>query len=145
MTMKRFGFSVFSDYSRVLWLAVATITIVSEIVPNPQLRAVLFYGLYSPAKLLCFLALGFLTPLAFARHRELNRGIAFAAVSAALIEGLQGLVGNGHSFHWYELVAKLIVILFGFVLGLDARYERDLSIGVFQVSPLAGFESKHPV
>jgi hypothetical protein len=66
----------------------------------------------------------------------LNRGIAFAALSATIIEVLQGIIGNGHSFHWYELLVKLLLILVGFMFGLDARFERNLSLGTFKITLL---------
>ena len=135
--MKRWAVHIFNAYTRTLWLVLAGVTVLSEIMPNPQFRPLLFYGLYSPSKLLCFLVMGFLTPLAFSRLNDLNRGIGFATLSAAMIEVLQGMIGNGHSFHWYELLAKLLVILVGFMFGLDARFERRLSLGAFQVTLLA--------
>jgi hypothetical protein len=49
-------------------------------------KPLLFDSLYSPGTLICFLAPGFLTPLAFARMNAVNRGIAFASLSAAVIE-----------------------------------------------------------
>ncbi len=143
MQAGRLGIPICNIYARVLWLALAAVTVVSEIIPTPHLKPLFFYGLYSPAKLICFLALGFLTPLAFARLNNLNRGIGFAALSAAIIEVLQGLIGNGHSFHWYELLAKLSFILIGFMIGLDARFERVLSVGALKIPLLSdGAESK---
>lgn len=128
---------VFNNYSKALWLALAATTVVSEVIPTPQLRPLFFYGLYGPAKIVCFLALGFLTPLAHARMSAMNRGIAFATLSSAVIECLQVLIGNGHRFHWYEMSIKLIVILFGFMFGLDARLEKSFSLGGFQVTLLS--------
>jgi hypothetical protein len=121
--MRRIGLHLFDVYIRALWLALVAVTILSEVIPTPHLKPLLFYGLYSPAKLICFLALGFFTPLALASMNAMNRGIAFATVSAAIIEVLQTFIGNGHSFHWYELVVKLFIILFGFSFGLTVRLE----------------------
>ena len=87
-----------------------------------------FYA-YCAAKLVFFIAIGFLAPLAFWRFNALNRGILLAAISAAAVESLQGVLHHGHSFHWYELLIKLALILLGFALALDARYERKISIG----------------
>ena len=101
---------------------------------HPARSGIVFYGLYGPAKIICFLALGFLTPLAFALLNGLNWGIGFAALSAAAIEILQGLIGNGHSFHWYELLVKLGVILAGFAFGLDARSDREITLGPLQIT-----------
>jgi hypothetical protein len=137
MTIKRLGLHIFNAYTRALWLTLATVTVVSEIIPTPRLKPLFFYGLYSPAKLICFLALGFLTPLAFERLNALNRGIAFAALSATLIEVLQGLIGNGHSFHWYELIVKLFIIFGGFSFGLVARFDGAISLGVVEIMLLS--------
>jgi hypothetical protein len=112
-----------------VWIALAAVTVVSEVTPVPAMHPVLHYGLYTPAKLVLFFVLGYLAPLAFARFNVLNRGIAFAFVSAAAIEILQGIVGHGHSFHSYELLLKWIVIALGFMFGLDARCEGTLDLG----------------
>jgi hypothetical protein len=112
-----------------VWFAFAAITVVSEVTPVPAMPAWLHYGVYTPAKLFLFFIVGYLVPLAFARFNVLNRGIAFAFVSAAAIEILQGIIGNGHSFHSYELLLKWIVIALGFMFGLDARCEGTLDLG----------------
>jgi hypothetical protein len=131
--LKRRSLHIFNAYTRAMWVALAGITVVSEIIPAPHVRALFFYGLYGPAKIICFLAMGYLTPLAFALLNGLNRGIGFAALSAATIEVLQGLIGKGHSFHWYELLVKLGVIMAGFAFGLDARSEREIAFGSVRI------------
>jgi hypothetical protein len=100
--------------------------------PIPLMPPVPFYS-YGAAKAICFVVLGYLAPLAFWRFNALNRGILLAAISATFVESLQGLLHRGHSFHWYELVVKLGLILIGFALALDARYERMISIGRFHI------------
>jgi hypothetical protein len=119
---------------RVVWFGLAATTVVSEVVRLPVMSPFVHYGLYGPGKMLCFFMLGYLTPLTFGRFNNLNRGILFAALSAALVEVLQGLIGNGHSFHVYELVFKLGIILFGFMMGLDARFEGEVGVGSFRVN-----------
>lgn len=96
------------------------------------------------AKLVLFLVLGYLAPLAFWRFNALNRGVMLAAGSSALIEGLQGILGNGHAFHWYELLMKLVLILLGFIAGLEAIYNGAIVIGPLRI-PLAGdhLDSSH--
>jgi hypothetical protein len=121
-------FRVFTPGMKALWAVIVVITVVSEIVPIPLMPPVPFYS-YCAAKLICFVAIGYLAPLAFWRFNALNRGILLASISAACVESLQGLLHHGHSFHWYELVVKLALILLGFALALDARYERMISIG----------------
>ncbi|HEY1806212.1 MAG TPA: hypothetical protein VGG45_17190 [Terracidiphilus sp.] len=132
--LKQSRLHIFNAYTKALWVVLAGITIVSEIIPTPNVRPLFFYGLYGPAKVICFLVLGFLTPLAFGLLNGLNRGIGFAALSAAIIEALQGLIGNGHRFHWYELLVKLGVILMGFAFGLDARSDREIAIGSVRIA-----------
>jgi len=119
---------VFTPGMKALWAVIVMITVVSETVPIPLMPPVFFYS-YCAAKLICFVAIGYLAPLAFWRFNALNRGILLASISAACVESLQGLLHHGHSFHWYELVVKLALILLGFALALDARYERVISIG----------------
>jgi hypothetical protein len=133
----RLNLSLFSNYAKAIWLCVATSTVLSEVLPAPHIDPWIFYGLYTPGKLLFFVCLSFLTPLAFANFADLNRGIAFAVSSATLIELLQGLLSNGHSFHWYELLIKLVLLLFGFGLGLDARGEQVISFWFVRISLLA--------
>jgi hypothetical protein len=125
--------TLFSNYAKGIWCCVAALTILSEVLAAPHVNPWVFYGLYTPGKLLFFACLSFLTPLAFENIADLNRGIAFAASSAILIELLQGIVSNGHSFHWYELLAKLVLLLFGFGFGLDARAEQLISFGFLQI------------
>jgi hypothetical protein len=117
-----------------MWTALAAATVVSEVMPIPHMTAAMHYGVYTPLKLALFFMVGYVTPLAFVRFRYLNRGIAFAAVSATAVEILQGFIGNGHSFHVYELTVKWIAIALGFMFGLDARCEGDLDIGMLHVS-----------
>ena len=135
----------FSTSLRVAWFVVAILTTISELIPFPLLivtpHIVLSYSLfysYKGAKVLLFLSLGYLTPLAFWRFNSLTVGLIFAAVSAAVVELLQGLgIWHGHSFSWWELLAKLCLIVIGFTLALEARYEGCLKLGRIRV-PLAG-------
>jgi hypothetical protein len=121
----------FGNTLRLLWLAVVITTIFLEVMPA-HFEQPLFY-VYKCTKGVLFIALGYLTPLTFWRFSALNRGLLFAAASAATVEILQGLIGNGHKFSWLELAAKLGIIAFGFVLALDARYEREIAIGGLRI------------
>ena len=123
---------VFSPTAKAVWAVIVSLTIITEIMPIPLMSPIPFYS-YKAAKVICFLALGYLAPLAFWRFNALNRGILLAAISAACVESLQGLLHRGHSFHWYELFVKLALILFGFALALDARYERMILIGPIHI------------
>lgn len=133
---------VFSTSFRVAWLAVAILTTLSELIPFPLLivtpHIALSYSLfytYKTAKVLLFLILGYLTPLTFWRFNSLTVGLIFSALSAALVESLQGLgVSHGHRFSWWELVAKLCLVVIGFTLALEARYEGSIKLGKFRIA-----------
>jgi hypothetical protein len=121
---------VFGPLVRSIWLVVLTATVLSEVVSIPPMTHMLFYS-YCGTKAILFLAVGYLTPLAFWRFDD--RGFLAAAVSAGFVETLQGAVGHGHSFHWYELGVKLALIFFGFALALEARYERRILHGPIRI------------
>jgi hypothetical protein len=123
---------VFSPATKSLWAIVVAIITITEVMPIPLMPPLPFYS-YQAAKLICFVALGYLAPLAFWRFNALNRGILLAAISATCVESLQGILRHGHSFHWYELAVKLALILLGFALALDARYEHAISIGSLHI------------
>jgi hypothetical protein len=135
---------IFGPYMRLAWTVIAVLTISLEISPFHNFEArftfiayFLFYG-YKTLKALLFLIFGFLTPIAFWRFRSLTYGLVIAAVSALLVELLQGwLVFTGHSFRWLELFAKLFLIFVGFMKGLNARYEGVIRIGSLSL-PIAG-------
>lgn len=126
---------VFTPTLRVTWVLIVVVTVVVEVLllpTNPPLPPIPHYS-YKIFKLLLFVAVGYLAPLAFWRFNALNRGILLAAASAASVETLQGIIGQGHSFHWYEMLAKLALILLGFAIALDARYERQISVGPIHI------------
>ena len=126
---------VFTPALRILWAAIVAVTVVAEVLllpTDPPLAPIPHYS-YKIFKALLFIAVGYLAPLAFWRFNVLNRGIMLAAVSAMGVETLQGLIGRGHSFHWYEMLLKLGLILFGFALALDARHEHQISIGPIRI------------
>jgi hypothetical protein len=114
-----------------VWLAIVITTIFLEVMPA-HFEPALFYT-YKCTKGVLFIALGYVTPLTFWRFNALNRGLIFAAASSATVELLQGFIGNGHKFSWLELVAKLAIIASGFILALDARYEREIAVGGLRI------------
>jgi hypothetical protein len=128
-----FSLRLFGPLMRSSWLVVMAVTVISEVYPFPLLPPVPFYTIWA-IKLLFFFVLGYLAPLTFWRFNALNRGVGFAALSASFVEVLQGSVGHGHSFHWYELLVKLALILLGFVLALEAIYDRKISIGPLRIA-----------
>jgi hypothetical protein len=119
---------VFGLAIRVIWLAVVVATVLTELLPAPKTTPLPFY-LYVGSKAVCFVLVGYLAPLSFWQFNALNRGILYAALSALLVESAQAVIGNGHRFHWYELLIKLVLLLVGFTLALDARYERAIRLG----------------
>jgi hypothetical protein len=121
------GIRAFSTAFQLAWMAAAAVTVTLEVIPA-HFSPVVFYS-YKTLKILLFLVVGYLTPLSFWRFDKMSFGFGFAAVSAALIELLQGVIGNGHKFSWIELLGKLALIGFGFIVALDARYERAILIG----------------
>lgn len=123
---------MFGPAFKVLWASVMAATVTIEIIAVPLMPRIAFYS-YCAVKLICFVALGYFAPLVFSRFNALNRGILLAALSATCIESLQGLMRHGHSFHWYELVIKLTLIILGVALALDARYEQMISIGPLHI------------
>jgi len=122
----------FSRPLRITWFVIFALTVISEVYPFPLLPPLPFYTIWG-AKLLLFLVLGYLAPLTFWRFNALNRGILLAAGSASLVEGLQTVVSHGHSFHWYELLVKLALILLSFIVGLEAVYDREILIGPLRI------------
>ena len=139
------GVRVFNPISKAIWGLLVAVTVISETIPIPLMPRLPFYT-YCAAKLLCFLAVGFLAPFAFLRFNALNRGILLAAVSATCVESLQGVLHRGHSFHWYELLLKLALILLGFAFALDARYEQKISVGPIHIRLIGEqVESRFPV
>jgi hypothetical protein len=128
----------------VIWLIIFALTIVSEVYPFPLIPPLPFYSIWC-TKLLLFLVLGYLAPLAFWRFNALNRGILLAAGSAALVEVLQGILGHGHAFHWYELLIKLALILPGFIVGLEAVHDQQILIGPWRIAFIDGHSRPGPV
>jgi hypothetical protein len=122
----------FDSALRSTWGAIVGTTILIETMPIPLMSPLPFYT-YCVAKLVCFVAMGYLAPLTFWGFNAMNQGIFLAAISAMTAESLQGLLRHGHSFHWYELAVKLALILLGFALGLDFRYERTISVGPIRI------------
>jgi hypothetical protein len=126
--------NAFSINIRILFVVLVTALVIGELTSVPLWPPPIFYP-YCAVKLLSFAVIGMLTPIAFWRFNALNRGLLYAALSAAFVETMQAIVNRGHSghaFHWYELVVKLLLILFGFSIGLDIRYERQIKIGPVQ-------------
>jgi hypothetical protein len=118
---------------QTLWVVVTLLTVAPELLPIAPMRLRLFIPYYA-VKIICFLALGFLAPLAFRSLNGLGYGVIFSFLSAFLIETCQGALHNGHVFQWHELAGKLTLIAVGFALALESRYERKLTIGPLKIN-----------
>jgi hypothetical protein len=119
---------LFNVRIKTAWVLLTLLTISSELVRIPPMPSVLF-DLYYGVKVVFFFSVGFISPLAFYKLNRIGLGLVFSFLSALLIEVFQGLLSNGHSFHWYELAGKLALIALGFAIALDRRYERKISLG----------------
>ena len=127
---------VFGPLMRSIWAVVLVATILSEVLPLPPMSLAL-YCFYCATKAVLFVAVGYLTPLAFWRCD--HRGFIVVAVCSCAFEVLQTLVSQGHAFHWYEMILKMVLIIIGFGGALVARDERKLLHGPIRiqlVSPL---------
>jgi hypothetical protein len=124
--------SLFTAKVQALWVVVTLLTVAPELLPIAPMRLRIFIPYYT-VKITCFLALGFLSPLAFRSLNGIGYGLVFSFLSALLIETCQGLLHNGHIFHWHELTGKLALIALGFAIALESRYERKLALGPFQI------------
>jgi len=127
--------NAFSISIRILFIVIVSALVIAELISVPMWPPPIYYP-WQFLKLTGFVVIGILTPLAFWRFNALNRGLLYAALSAAFVESMQAVVNRGHSghaFHWYELVVKLVLILFGFSIGLDIRYERQIKLGPVQL------------
>lgn len=123
---------MFGRLLQLAWLGIVAATIVAEVIPVRGLPPMAFY-IYKSAKIVMFLLLGYCTPLTFHRFAKLTWGLLMAGGSAVLVEGLQGLIGNGHQFSFSELIAKVILIVLGFALAIEARYERAIVTGKWRI------------
>lgn len=122
----------FKTTPKVAWFGLLALTILLEIEPLPlEIYPPFFYS-YKCFKGLLFLAVGFLTPIAFWRFNSLGKGMLVAAVSACSVELFQGFF-QGHRFSFFELTLKLIIIFVGFAFALNARYDEKISIGSWKI------------
>lgn len=74
-----FSIRAFSPSLRRTWIAIAALTVLTELIPFPPIvPPPLFYS-YKIAKILLFLILGYCAPLTFWRFNSLTLGVIFAA------------------------------------------------------------------
>jgi hypothetical protein len=124
--------NLFTPGIKSIWVLINVLLATAELIAIGKMPVPLFY-LYYASKVTAFFMLGFLSPLAFHRLNGLGIGILASFSCAVMIEALQTLLHNGHSFHWYELAGKVALITFGFAFALERRYERLLSLGPFAI------------
>jgi hypothetical protein len=133
---------VFGPLMRSVWAAVLAATIVSEVLPIRPMSLAL-YCVYCATKAVLFLAVGYLTPLAFWRCD--HRGFFVVAACSCIFEILQTLVSHGHAFHWYEMIWKMVLIIIGFGVALEARDERRILHGPIRIRLVSPLFARLPV
>lgn len=121
------GIEVLGPAARLAWLGIAAAVVAVEILPvrypNPWTHA------YLVVKGILFVTAGYAIPLTFSRFNSLVQWLTMMVVLAALVEVVQGVIASGHSASVIEAFGKVSLIVIGFGLGLDARYDRAISIG----------------
>ncbi len=125
--------TMFSRAFRSAWLATVLLTTIVELTPfhSEGMPRYVFYS-WKAFKCLLFLALGWETPLTFWKSNTLTNGLLLGFISAGAIECIQGLV-VGHSFSPVELIAKMLIIVTGFLLGLIARHDESIGLASFSI------------
>jgi hypothetical protein len=127
---------------RAVWFLALMGTLISELVPlsatfESRFSPFAFYS-YQGAKLMAFMGLGFLTPLAWWHYKRLGIGVLFMIAITVTVEILQFLI-PGHRTSGVELVVKIVLLLTGFVCGLDVRKYQRFTVGPLSVR----FTSRH--
>ena len=118
---------MFTRNARLSWCILSGIALLSGLIPLPGIAPALFYS-YKASKAVVFLLLGFTTPLAFWRFDSLGLGLLFSVIAAGSVELFQTAF-PGHHSSYFEFFVKLLLLLAGFAVGLNARYDRKLQIG----------------
>jgi hypothetical protein len=119
---------IFTPTLKAVWLIMMVLISSIEILPfNSDNVPVLVFYTYKLLKAALFVAFGFQTPLTFWRFDSIRAGLLMSLCSTLLVECIQNL-STGHSSSALELLAKAALIMFGFVLGFNPRYDRELSL-----------------
>jgi hypothetical protein len=119
---------LFSRRIKAFWVIVNLLLSAAETISRGPMPDPVYY-LYYTSKVAAFFLLGFLSPLAFQRLNGIAVGVLSCLTGAVIVESSQILFHNGHSFHWHELAGKIALITLGFAVGLERRYQRQMSIG----------------
>ena len=119
---------IFTPTLKVVWLITMLLVSSIEILPfnSDNVPVMLFYS-YKILKAALFVAFGFQTPLTFWRFDSIRAGLLMSLCSTLLIECIQSM-STGHNSSAIELLAKAALIMFGFVLAFNPRYNRELSL-----------------
>ena len=123
---------LFSLRLKAVWVLVNMLLSTAEVITVGMMPVPLFYLCYG-AKAAAFVALGFLSPLAFQKLNRIGIGILSSFSCAVAIEIVQVALHNGHSFHWHEIIGKIALIIVGFALALERRYQRRIAFGPFSI------------
>ena len=124
---------LFSHRMVGLWSVAMLISVLSGILPIGPMPLFVFAAYYL-GKVASLFFLGFLSPLSFRSLNGIGLSLSISLLSAGLIEILGGWLENSHSFHWYEMAGKLLLITIGFSLALDFRYQQKLKLGPLQLT-----------
>lgn len=128
MSLRIFGL----QFKFAWWLTFIALGVV-ELTPfhSEGMPLTLFYT-WKLFKGLLFFSVGWEAPLTFWRSGSLTNGLLLACLSACIIETLQGLA-VGHSFSVLEMLAKVLLIFSGFVVGLTVRHDQGFGVRGFHV------------
>jgi glycopeptide antibiotics resistance protein len=119
---------IFTPALKVVWLTTMLLISLIEVVPfnSDNVPVIVFYS-YKFLKAALFVAFGFETPLTFWRFDSIRAGLVMTLASALVIECIQNM-STGHSSSAVELLVKSALIMFGFVLAFNPRYDEELSV-----------------
>ena len=124
----RMSLKIFTPTLKIVWLITMCLISLIEILPfnSDNVPVVVFYS-YKLLKAALFVAFGFETPLTFWRFDSIRAGLLMSLSSTLVIECIQSM-STGHSSSAIELLAKGALIMIGFVLAFNPRYDQELSL-----------------
>jgi hypothetical protein len=131
--IRRMSLRIFTPASKIVWLITMLLISLIEIVPfnSDNMPVIVFYS-YKFLKAALFVTFGFETPLTFWRFDSIRAGLLMTLASALVIECIQNM-STGHNSSAVELIVKGALIMFGFVLAFNPRYDEELSVFGFHI------------
>jgi hypothetical protein len=119
---------IFTPALKIVWFITMLLISLIEIVPfnSDNVSVIVFYS-YKLLKAALFVTFGFETPLTFWRFDSIRAGLLMTLASTLVIECIQNM-STGHTSSALELLAKGALIMFGFVLAFNPRYDEELSV-----------------